>query len=313
MRALVTGATGFVGGHLCRFLRANGHDVFAFGGPAHSHTAVLDVLHEQRVFAAIRSSHPDVVFHLAAQTFVPDTVASPLETYKVNILGTAHVARAIARHVEDSGVRSRLVFASSAEVYGRVSSDLFPLRESTPTSPRNPYAASKAAAESILKAEHHTFGLDIVICRPFNHIGPGQQGHFAIPNFAMQLAKIELGAPKQVSVGNLDARRDFLDVRDVVAAYALLAEFGVSGETYNICSGVPRGMKSVLDTLIQIAGHDIDIVEDPSRMRPASTPESVGDNAKLRSATGWEPQLSIDASLRDVYAAALETARGALP
>lgn len=288
MRALVTGAAGFVGRHLTALLEANAHQVVRCTRAQLAGTQALDL------------RGIDVIFHLAAQSFVPEAIASPMTTYEANVVGTARLARAIACHTQESGERPRLVFASSAEVYGAVSSADLPLPETTRIKPRNPYGASKAAAEAILVGEHHSFDLDVVIGRAFNAIGPGQRTHFAIASFAAQIAAIAAGAPARIVVGNLDSQRDFLDVRDVAAAYIALAGSGVAGEAYNICSGVPRSLRSVLDQMLRIAGLRVEIAEDSTRIRAADTSVSFGQNAKLRANTAWEPRISMSTSLNDI-------------
>ena len=223
-----------------------------------------------------------------------------METYEANVIGTARIARAIARHTKTTGERPRLIFASSGEVYGSVPADSLPIDEAMTMNPNNPYAASKAAAELLLLGEHRSFGLDVVIGRAFNAIGPGQSTRFAIADFAAQLIEIRNGAPARLTVGNLDAQRDFLDVRDVASAYVALAQRGAAGGTYNICSGVPRSVRSLLDELISLADVRIEIISDSVRMRPSETPAMFGSNVKLRSETGWLPVRSLTSSLQDI-------------
>jgi GDP-4-dehydro-6-deoxy-D-mannose reductase len=303
MRALVTGSTGFVGSYLVDALKARGDDVFACGGPGDRHAFPLDLADPATVRAALDLAQPDLVFHLAAQTFVPDSLATPDETYRANVTGTANVARAIREYAADERM-PRLLFTSSAEVYGRQPEDAFPLRERTALAPSNPYAASKAAAEMLLLGEIASFGLDVVIARSFNTIGPGQNERFVISNFASQIARIAGGAEPVLYVGNLDAKRDFLDVRDVVQAYIALANDGLAGETYNVCSGVAYPIRDALRELIIAAHVPVEVREDPARMRPSDTPLFVGDNTKLRSATGWKPEIPFRQSIREIYAAA---------
>lgn len=306
MRALVTGATGFVGRYLTSALQSQGDEVFACGGPKDSHAFPLDLADVSTIRAALDLAQPDVVFHLAAQTFVPDSFESPQATYDANIIGTANVAHAIREYAESARM-PRLLFTSSAEVYGKQPETAFPLRETASLSPANPYAASKAAAEMLLLGEASAFGLDVVIARAFNHIGPGQSDRFVVSNFAVQLAKIARGGDPVLSVGNLDAKRDFLDVRDVVRAYLALASDGLAGEVYNVCSGAAYPIRDALRELIIAAHVPVEVREDPARMRPSDVPLFVGDNTKLRAATGWEPQIPFRTSIREIYEAARTT------
>ncbi len=306
MRALVTGASGFVGRYLVDALRREGAEILACGGP---HDPVeeyfpLDLADEQTIRAALEVIAPTVVFHLAAQTFVPESLASPIETYQTNTIGTARLAAAI-RDVMPEGSRPRLVFVSSAEVYGARTRDEMPLTETLDVRPANPYAASKAAAEAVLTAECHSFGLDVVVARAFNHIGPGQGRRFVVPSFAAQLARIAHGDAQPLLVGNIDAARDFLDVRDVVDAYVALARDGRSGETYNVCSGGAVAIRSILQQLIALARVPVEVREDPARMRPADVPLLVGNPTKLARCAAWKPKVPLAQSLRDIYEDAL--------
>ena len=304
MRALVTGATGFVGRYLVEALRAGGDDVLACGGPHDTDALPIDLLDLSSLRAALDLGKPEVVFHLAAATFVPESIAAPMATYDTNVRGTATVAQTVREYTSEASARVRILFTSSAEVYGIQPPENYPLRETCALSPVNPYAASKAAAEMLLLGEAQSFGLDVVIARAFNHIGPGQSDRFAVAGFAAQLAKIAAGAPPQLYVGSLDTKRDFLDVRDVVRAYIALARDGKSGESYNVCSGTARSMRDVLRELIIAAHVPVEVRDDPQRTRPSDVPLSFGDATKLREATGWEPQIAFAASIRDIYRAA---------
>ena len=311
MRALVTGAGGFVGHYLVDALRARGDEVFACGGPSDVGTFTrIDLRDGEGLRAALDAARPDTVFHLAAQAFVPESIAAPLETYDVNTFGTARLTQAMRSYAAAGKKMPRLLFTSSAEVYGKCDAGDFPLRETHATNPANPYAASKAAAESILLGEVRGFGLDAVIARSFNHIGPGQSDRFVVASFAAQLARIARGGDAVLRVGNLEAKRDFLDVRDVVAAYLALAESGASGEIYNVCSGVARPIRDALRELIIAAHTPVEVREDPARMRPSDVPLFVGDAAKLRKATGWEPHVPFRQSIREIYVAAAGDSQG---
>jgi len=299
VRVVVTGATGFVGGHLLAALRAAGHEPVALGGPHDPPPAIaVDLLDSAAVRDVVAGAAPDAIVHLAGQAFVPLSVVDPLGTLAVNATGTAHVLEA-AR-----AVRARVLVVSSAEVYGIQRAERMPLDETAVLRPGNAYAASKVAAETYALAWHRSYGLDVVVARPFNHIGPGQDERFVVASFARQLADIAGGAPPLLRVGNLEAQRDFLDVRDVAAAYVLLLANGRAGEVYNICSGRPVAIREVLRQLITIARVPVEIRDDPERMRSSDLPILSGDATKLRAETGWEPQYSLAASLRDIYEAA---------
>jgi GDP-4-dehydro-6-deoxy-D-mannose reductase len=297
MRALVTGAGGFVGPYLLDALRE----------VANAEVFEVELGDVPELRAALDAFRPSVVFHLAAQTFVPDALRAPIETYEVNAMGTARLAEAVRTCAREP--RPRIVFASSAEVYGARDPGEYPLRETLALRPMNPYGASKAAAEAILLGESRSLGIDVVIARGFNHIGPGQKEHFVVASLAAQLARIAAGGPPQLFVGNLDTARDFLDVRDVVAAYIELARHGERGEVYNVCSGSAVTIRDVLRELIAIAHVPVEVREDPARVRPSDIPLSVGSSQKLRARTGWAPHIPLPHSLRDVYRAAAQGLR----
>ncbi|MBV8345522.1 MAG: GDP-mannose 4,6-dehydratase [Candidatus Eremiobacteraeota bacterium] len=299
MRAFVTGANGFVGRYLAAALRNEGAEVF---------DGFVDVNDVRALRGAFDAFRPTTVFHLAAQTFVPESLRAPLQTYETNVMGTARLADALRG---TAGGAPRLVFASSAEVYGARDAAEYPLVETLDPRPRNPYAASKAAAETILLGESRSFGLDVVIARAFNHIGPGQDERFVVASFAAQLARIAAGGTPQLLTGNLEAARDFLDVRDVVAAYIALARRGERGEIYNVCSGHAVSIRDVLRELIGIARVPVEVREDPARARGgAEIALLVGSPAKLRARTGWEPTIPLVQSLRETYEARRRDAAG---
>ncbi|MBV8601059.1 MAG: GDP-mannose 4,6-dehydratase [Candidatus Eremiobacteraeota bacterium] len=301
MRVLVTGGSGFVGRRLLAALRERGDDVFsAAPSRGDDEHLPLELTDRDNVRAVVELARPELVFHLAAQSFVPASLERPLETYAVNVDGTAYLLEAL----RVAAPKARLVFASSAQVYGNRPLTDMPLRETLAPSPANPYAASKAAAEALILASHASYGLDAVIGRAFNHIGPGQDPRFAIPAFAQRLARVASGHERVLSVGNIETERDLLDVRDVVAAYVALAERGQSGEIYNVCSGSAVKMREVLRRLVNVAAVAVEIREDPSLLRAAEVPRAVGDPSKLKRTTGWAPRIALADSLREVYAEA---------
>ncbi len=307
MRALVTGASGFVGRYLVSALRQQGDEVLACGGPHDdgSDFFPIDLADSLSLRAALEAARPNVIFHLAAQTFVPESLRSPIETFEINALGSARLAEAVRAY--DADPSPRIVFAGSAEVYGVRDANEYPLRESLDLRPANPYGASKAAAEAFLLSGARSFGLDVVVARAFNHIGPNQSERFVVASFAAQLARIAGGGEPQMYVGGLSSARDFLDVRDVVEAYLALARRGEGAQVYNVCSGRAVTIRDVLRELISIARVPVEVREDPQRLRASEIPLSVGSPEKLSKTTGWQPKIPLDRSLRDIYAAALAT------
>jgi GDP-4-dehydro-6-deoxy-D-mannose reductase len=308
VRVLVTGANGFVGRYLCAALAERGHTVVA-AGRLHEGPDVLplDLQDALNVRGVIDVARPDAVAHLAAQAFVPAAIADPWYTHDVNAGGTLRLLEAIRAAHAAGGSDPRVLIAGSADVYGPHPLAAYPLPEATTLIATNAYAASKIAAEAYAVAMAASYGLHTVVTRAFNHIGPGQDQRFAVASFALQLAEIAAGGNPLLLVGNLNAERDFLDVRDVVAAYIFLLEgAGADGEVYNVASGRTVTMKEILRQLVMIARVGVEIRDDPDRLRPSDVPHLSGDAAKLRAVTGWEPRVPLAASLRDIYADARE-------
>jgi GDP-4-dehydro-6-deoxy-D-mannose reductase len=313
MRALVTGAAGFVGGHLVDHLRASGDDVACTdrtsGGP--------DLLDAASIRQLVEEVRPEVVYHLAGQADVGGSWDSPVQTLRTNAEGTLILLDAV--RVLDG---ARVVTVSSADVYGVVDPDDLPTRESAPLRPVSPYAASKAAADLLALQAHLGHGLDVVRARSFNHLGPGQSDRFVCSALASRIAAAELAGEDSIRVGNLDARRDFTDVRDVVRAYRCLAVDGRPGAAYNVCTGTTVSIREVAERLVEIAGRDrsgegpdgadgadgsrptgpnqIRLLDDPSLHRPVDVAVSCGDPTAIRSDTGWQPELSLDRTLVDL-------------
>jgi GDP-4-dehydro-6-deoxy-D-mannose reductase len=305
MRALVTGGNGFVGKYLVAALRERGFDVVS-AGRRHDGSEVdleLELADSANVRSVVEAARPDVVFHLAGIAFVPEATLDPLRAYEVNSIGTARVVEAL-REVYAETAKPRLIYISSAEVYGARPPGEYPLNEALAPRPSTPYAASKVAGEAIALASSRTYGIPAIVTRAFNHIGPGQSERFALPSFARGLSAIANGAPPVLQVGNLETKRDFLDVRDAVLAYIALATDGVDGEIYNVCGSGPVRLADALRELIMIARVAVEVREDPALVRSSDNPISYGDNGKLRAATGWQPHIPLAESLRDVYAEA---------
>jgi GDP-4-dehydro-6-deoxy-D-mannose reductase len=304
VRALVTGAAGFVGSYLVGRLLKDGYTVF--GGTPAEHPPrdprsdacwlALDVTREESVEETLRVSAPDVVFHLAAQASVGESFRDAVGTWEVNATGTLRLLHAV-------GKSARVVVVSSAEVYGSVPEDEQPLGEDRPLRPVNPYAASKAAAEMVAVQASLAGEADAVVARSFNHTGRGQDARFALPSFARQLGKIASGAEEPcLRVGNLSARRDFLDVRDVVDAYVALAERGQAGGVYNVCSGEARSIRSLVDEMVELSGTGARIEVDQARVRPVDVPLLRGDPSRIR-ALGWAARIPLRRTLADLLAA----------
>lgn len=285
----MTGANGFVGCHLVAHLIENGDEVIESNG---------DILDRESIVESLRQAEPDVVYHLAAQSDVSASWQTPIETLRVNAEGTLNVC---------DGSRlakvKRIIGISSADVYGSVESiDVAAegLVETTPLRPVSPYAASKVAAEAIFTQAHLGYGLDVVLARSFNHLGPGQSSHFVASAIASRIAENERSGATSVSVGNLSARRDFTDVRDVVRAYRMLIERGEPGETYNVCSGHDRSVQEIADQLIDLAEFPMSLVADERLFRPVDLKLLRGDNTKIRASIGWSPQIPLATTLKDL-------------
>ena len=302
-RVLITGATGFVGGYLIAHLR-EAHPAWQITGTtrhepnADAGLVCCDLREVSALTALVAQVQPEMVVHLAGQSNVPASFADPEGTLANNILGALHLLDACRTHEP----KARLLIVSSNEVYGPAPPEAQPLREDRPLRPVNPYAVSKAAQEMLALQYAHSYGLDVVVARPFNHIGPGQTDRFVVSAFARQVVEVERGERQSVAVGNLDVARDFTDVRDVVRAYVLLLEHGARGGIYNIGRGMAVQIAGVLDTLCRLARVHVTVERDPTRMRPSDAPVMMGDTARLRQATGWEPQISLTQSLSETLA-----------
>lgn len=292
MRALISGATGFVGPHLVHHLEDAGDTVVAVG-----HQDGPDLLDVDAWSDKVEAEQPDVIYHLAGFSDVGASWKQPIESFRLNAEGTLSVLEAARRHEV-----SRIVVVSSADVYGIASPASLPLAESAPLQPRSPYGSSKQAAEAIAQQYHRGWGLDVIVVRPFNHIGPGQSANFFAPAIASKIARAEHEGEGVVTHGDLSPERDFTDVRDVVRAYRLIASEGRSGATYNVCTGRAVAMSTILDTLIDAATVPITTSPDPDLVRPVDLPVLRGSFDALNADTGWEPSIDLDETLIDVLA-----------
>jgi GDP-4-dehydro-6-deoxy-D-mannose reductase len=293
VRCVITGGRGFAGRHLARHLLDTSHDVTVLD------RAELDVVDAAAVARQFAAQRPEVVFHLAALTHVGESYDDPAGVARVNVDGTLAVLHAAA----DTGARV-VVVVGSAEEYGAVPPGEVPIAETRPPAPVSPYGASKAEATRRAGEFARDAPLRVVIARPFNHTGPEQSTRFLIPALAARIAAAELRGGDHVAVGNLDPVRDIGDVRDVVRAYALLAERGEPGEIYNIATGRGVTVRDVARLLIDQATVPLELRVDPGLVRPVDIPILVGDHRKLTAATGWAPRIPLAQTLRDVLVAA---------
>ncbi|MBP7694276.1 MAG: GDP-mannose 4,6-dehydratase [Anaerolineales bacterium] len=308
MRVLITGAGGFAGGHLAEYLRSpagGGGDVWGVdrGGSregeylAAGRALTADLRDPEAVRAVIRQARPDRVYHLAGQAFVGDSWADPWATLETNLRAQINVCEALLAE----GLAPRVLVLGSMEEYGRVAPEDLPIKETQPLRPDSPYGVSKVGQDLLGLQYFLSRRLPVVRVRPFNHIGPRQSPKFVAPAFASQVAAIEAGRqPPVLRVGNLNARRDFTDVRDMVRAYQLALELGEPGEVYNLGAGRAYSIQYLLEVLLGLARCPIQVETDPARLRPADAPDIVCDAAKFCARTQWAPHIPFEQSLRDL-------------
>ena len=301
MRVLVTGAGGFVGGHLVSALAGRGHYVFA-GGFQHSSLKLkddteflnFDITDYHSIEKIIIETKPDAIIHLAAQSMVKRAWEEPATTILVNTIGTINLIKAVKEHVPTA----KIINIGTSEEYGLTGKKGEPLEEQDDCLPQNPYAVSKMAAGQVALQLARKDNLNIIHVRPFNHFGPGQQLGYAVSDFASQVAQIEGGfCPPIIKVGDLSAQRDFTDVRDVIEAYITLLEKKVDTGIYNVCSGQPRSIKGILNFLLEQSKIPITIQIDRDRLRPSDVPLFIGSASKIKSAIDWAPKRIFEKSL----------------
>lgn len=319
MRVLVTGGYGFVGRYLSQYLVSCGDDVvcayypkekpdpdgkdeLGIPMPNSAQSVGLDITDRAAVDQLVAVLRPEAIYHLAAITFIPDAESNAARVFEVNTFGSMNLMEATMKHCP----QSLFLMVSTAEVYGDPRVGTLPLTELAVMRPVNNYGLSKAAAD--LAAFKYSFqGLNAIRMRPFPHFGPGQSPQFALSSFAKQLAEIKLGRiePK-IKVGNLEAKRDYSDVSDIVRGYRDGLLNGKRGEAYNLCSGVSTSMSDLLQKLIKVAEVEVEVVVDPDRLRPVDIPELVGSSAKAQKDFGWKPRIDPEASLHSLFAYWLE-------
>jgi GDP-4-dehydro-6-deoxy-D-mannose reductase len=293
VRALVTGAGGFVGVHLVRHLEACGDTVVQLERTIDG----IDITEAAALTEAVVAARPTAVYHLAGAADVGGSWSAPHETFRANALGTLHVLEA-----SRLAGAARVLAVSSADVYGRVGEDELPIGEHQPLRPVSPYAASKVAADALAQQAWLGHRLPVVRVRAFNHLGPGQSDRFVAPSLAARIARNERDGRDEVPIGNMTPLRDVTDVRDVVRAYRLLVERGEPGEVYNVCSGRAVAVKEIADLLLGMARRPMRLVSDPGLQRPVDIPVLVGDNRRLARISGWAPTIPLEHTLADVLA-----------
>lgn len=309
MRVLITGITGFVGSHLTEFLlKISGVEVFGIMKWRSDKTNISHLLDKIKLIEcdlrdassvenAIKLSMPDKIFHLAAQSFVPTSWHAPQETITTNIISQLNIFEAVRK----LKINPWIQIAGSSEEYGMVFPDELPIKETNPLRPLSPYAVSKVGQDMLGYQYNKSYGLKIVITRGFNHTGPRRGEVFVESNFAKQIALIEKGKQEPIIyVGNLDARRDYTDVRDMVRGYWLSTEKCEPGEVYNICSGKDWSIKEVLDILLSFSDIKVKVQQEQSRLRPSDVMILRGDNSKFSKATGWKPEIPFKKTLEDL-------------
>jgi GDP-4-dehydro-6-deoxy-D-mannose reductase len=310
MRVLITGITGFAGSHLADYILANHPDVEVYG-LIRWRSRMENILHIQDKIALFEADlkdivslnkclaeiKPDRIFHLAAQSFVPTSWLCPAETFAINAIGQINLFEAVL----GLKLSPKIQVAGSSEEYGLVNADEIPMKETNPLRPLSPYAVSKVAQDLLAFQYYKSYGLRTVRTRGFNHTGPRRGEVFICSNFAKQIAEIEKKKKEPVIyVGNLEARRDFTDVRDIVRGYWLCLEKGEDGEVYNVGTGKTYSMKEILDMLLSMSKIKVKVEVDPQRLRPSDVPVLLSDCTKLKELTGWQPKIPIRQSLEDL-------------
>lgn len=303
MKALIIGGGGFVGPYLVRHLKDDcGYEVAVTKTEKESlqfdgvEIMNLDILEKAQIDSLLESVRPDYIFHLAAQSSVAYSWKNPALTIDINIKGCINLLEAL----KDLDYKPRTLLIGSGEEYGHIKAGECPIIEDNVLRPGNIYAATKSCQNMLGKIYSDAYGIDVMMVRAFNHIGPNQTPIFVVADFCKQVADIEKGLKEPViNVGNLSAKRDFTDVRDVVRAYALLVKMGQRGETYNVGSGRALPISEILDKIVALSDCDIKVEVDPDRLRPVDVPIIEPDITKINQATGWKPEISLDTTIEE--------------
>lgn len=308
MKSLIIGGAGFVGAYLVRYLKNDlGQDVVVTKMPREQvnvdgvdmseiQVCDLDILDKEAVVALFCKVHPDCIYHLAAQSSVSVSWKNPELTIDVNVKGGVNILEAL----RELDYKPRVLFIGSGEEYGHILPDETPIKEDNVSRPGNIYAATKACQNMLARIYADAYDLDVMMVRAFNHIGPNQLPLFVVADFCKQVAEIEAGNREPIiKVGNLSARRDFTDVRDVVRAYALLMESGRAGETYNIGSGHAIAIEDLLRCILDNSSVDIRVEVDSEKLRPVDVPIIEADTTKIYKETGWKPEIPLEQTIRE--------------
>lgn len=295
MRALITGSQGFVGGYLRRELEENGYDVTGLDLQPGDKVLQTDLLNPAQIAETVQRVKPDAIFHLAGQADVAKSWKIPQKTVEINVIGTLNLLDAVRAYRKDV----RVLLVGSSDQYGNLGKAGERVSETLEMKPQTPYAVSKRAQEDMAKAYVRAYGMNVCMTRSFNHGGAGQREGFLIPDFSAGIVRVEKKLAGSLRVGNLEARRDFTHVRDVVRAYRLISENGTPGEVYNVGSGTTYSAQEILDRLKAMAFCEIPVEQDPAKMRPSDTPVICCDHSKLTNDTGWIPEIPMDVILRE--------------
>ncbi len=307
-KVLIIGSTGFAGIHLLNDLKE--YDKFDIYGtyyhPSSQNFKIVekniklfkcDITNYQSIEKIIKKIKPDIIFHFGAYVSVAKSFDEISKIFETNVLGTVNVMESVKKNCKDI----KVLIPGSNEIYGVVKQDEMPIKESQTLNPMNPYGISKAAQEMLGLYYFKVFGIETYLTRTFHYMGPGQPLGFVASDFAKQVVDIEREIREYVKVGNLDAKRDFLDIRDVVRAYIKIVEKGKSGTVYNVCKGTSISIKDILNILIKNSNNkNIKIKIDSAKLRPSDVPNFVGDNSRLTNDTGWEPKIKIEKTLKDI-------------